>query len=152
MAQVQTQNVQTQILGKKAIKKIVKMLGDNEYYYYRQIPNSLMDIMPLMDNLWLNVTENLRIMRLELSNKIIYLILDEAHQELYILRNDSRTFEKMISDIKNTIINEILRYFHIGNNYKIVSNKTGLYIISEKPLVLVSLSCYNFWLNHAFRF
>jgi len=134
MAQTQTQNTQDLILSKKAIRKIVKHLDNNEYYYYRQIPNSLLDILPQINNLWLNITEDIRIMRLEQNEKTFYLILLDNAQELYILRNDSRTFEEKVKNRKNAIINEIVKFFKLGINYHTISNDKGLYIVSDKPL------------------
>ena len=134
MAQTQTQNPQTLILSKKAIKKVIKNLNDNEYYKYVQIPDSIRDIINLIGNPWLDINQGIRIMRIESDNKVFYIILLETSDELIILRNDSKDFEKKLSENKNDILNTILKVFKIGYKYQLISNKQSIFIVTEDPL------------------
>jgi len=134
MAQVRTQNPQNLILSKKAIKKVIKELNNNEYYKYTKIPESLNEILNLITNPWLDITQGIRISRVETDNKVFYIILLETDNELIILRDDNRNFEMKLSENKNIIMNIILRIFRIGYKYQIITNKNSIFIVTENPL------------------
>ena len=133
MAKSTTQIPEQNILRLKAVKTIIKILDDHEYYRYNTLLKSLKEILPLFQNADFSPTELISIKKVKDGNKVFYFILDQYNESLYILRDDKEDFEKELIILMDKIGGAIKEYFANDKNIKIEKDLYGIEIKLGQP-------------------